>query len=266
MLTRIAQGRRARWWSVLVLLVCGLSVAAAAADEGALPAGAIAFFNTPTCPAGWTALDLAQGRFVVPLMAGGGNGATLNPPLKPGEDRRHQHHYSTNFKTQDVHYAGVKEFLGYRKDVAKHGTVTIEGTTTKASTHLPYVQLLICQKMTAADPSRLPPPKLLLFFGILSCPAGWSQMLPTRGRLLVGLPENGTAGAAFGGRPLKPLENRAHQHTFSGSVSTRAQGVGLASGCCATGYAKNKTYSYEGTTDPAAAVLPYVQLLQCESS
>lgn len=54
----------------------------------------------------------------------------------------------------------------------------------------------------------------VMFYDSTSCPAGWSEYTPARGRTVVGLPDggnlNGTVGSA-----LADQENRAHNHGFT---------------------------------------------------
>ena len=59
--------------------------------QDSLPKNAVSFFNAVRCPAGWSPLELANGRFTVPAMPGGGTGGTVGEPLKSGADPVHSH-------------------------------------------------------------------------------------------------------------------------------------------------------------------------------
>ena len=90
-------------------------------------------------------------------------------------------------------------------------------------------------------------------------PGGLSQ-----GRLLVGVPDKGTSGQTFGGKPLASLERRTHGHAVSGQIKTTTHGIALVSGGLAGGYARSDSYPYQATSDAQAVEMPYVQLLQCQ--
>ncbi len=55
------------------------------------------------------------------------------------------------------------------------------------------------------------PAGAIWFFDLAACPTGWSELVSTRGRTLVGLPGGGTRGGTLGAA-LANLENRNHQH------------------------------------------------------
>src|SRR3954452_20046065 len=62
--------------------------------DATAPAGQVAFFNLPTCPAGWQASSAAAGRYLVGLQPGGTLAKTDGTPLTDGEDRptgKHTH-------------------------------------------------------------------------------------------------------------------------------------------------------------------------------
>ena len=233
-----------------------------AQEQGdAYPYGAISFFNVTSCPSGWGPLSLAAGYFVVPIMQSSGMGGTVGSPLASGQDVQHTHSFSSSVSLGSLDYAGIAGCCNH--NVTSDGTKGFGGTSNASSSNVPYVQLLVCMKQENQGPGTVPS-GAVSFFGALFCPSGWTQTLTTAGRFLVGLPANGTPGAAFGGNPLGALENRTHTHSFSGSVSTDSGGVGLATGCCAHGYGQNNTYNYSGTSDAGAANVPYIQLLQCQ--
>jgi hypothetical protein len=119
-----------------------------------------------------------------------------------------------------------------------------------------------------------------------SCPGGWTEYQQARGRVVVGLPLNGTSGGTVGA-PLNNLENRAHTHTgpshthtlASGSPSTFGQGpesliyeygTGMMSAASGGGstvtytqVSRTTTASGTGLTGPASTsnVIPYIQLV-----
>lgn len=250
--------------TILVLAlftVAALAVAPVDADD-AFPAGSVSFFATEDCPAGWAPLPQAEGRLVASLMPGGGNGAQIGAALGDKEDRKHQHKFSSSIKTDNASYVLIGGCCN--DDLAKDKTYEFNGQTDQASSGLPYVQLLMCQKQQAPAGNDTTIPKdLLMYSSGFSCPSGFSQPLTLQGRFFVGLPENGSPGISFGGAALSPAQSPIHSHSFSGSVSLKEQGIAGASGCCADGYAKSKSYDYNGTTNAHSVDLPYVQLLNC---
>lgn len=104
-----------------------------------------------------------------------------------------------------------------------------------------------------------------LVYNEIACPNGWNASLDISGRFPVALPENGEAGATFGGDSL-PSEYQGsvnHTHSVSGSFSTSSCEVGLASGCCGSGYAENNQYSFSTVSAGASFDLPYLSMPLC---
>lgn len=240
------------------LLLCRLDV-----DDGN-PAsyGSIAYFDAEAsgCPPLWSPLDEAAGRILVP----GYNQTSLTvssaPPLQSGEDRLHSHPYLTSFDTIEVSYAGVSGCCNHGP--SNSGPVYLEGETSSDSTGLPYIQLLTCVSENTTFDSGFPAGALV--YNTIMCPPGWDLAVELSGRMLVGLPA-GAQPAQFGGPALKPdsVSTPQHNHPFSGNVNTNSVGVGLASGCCAGGYAANHNYAYTGTSNSTAFELPYAMVPLC---
>ena len=67
--------------------VTGTLTAGAFSGVGAVPSGAVMFFNLSSCPSGWTALAAAQGRYLVGLPSGGALAGTDGTALSNLEDR-----------------------------------------------------------------------------------------------------------------------------------------------------------------------------------
>lgn len=74
-------------WSGLTGMPAGF---ADGVDDDA-PAGAVMFFDLPSCPAGWSELTGARGRVVVGLVSGGALSGTVGTALTNLEDRTHTH-------------------------------------------------------------------------------------------------------------------------------------------------------------------------------
>ncbi|HLJ86066.1 MAG TPA: hypothetical protein VKZ53_04545 [Candidatus Angelobacter sp.] len=228
------------------------------------PMQAVSFFNFTDqgCPNGWAPFSLGQGRTIVPLMQNGGVGSTVGQPLQSGQDSTHAHTASWTVTLSDATYAGVAG--GNNNNVTHSGQKVFSGgPSSAASANIPYIQFLICQKMAPPVQGNIPA-GVVAYFTQLQCPSGWTQTLSSPGRFVVGLPPNGAPGATFGGNPLVPQEDRIHVHNLTGTFKPSSGGVGLATGCCASGYGLDSSYPFNGTTDPSSTGFPYIVLLQCQ--
>jgi hypothetical protein len=94
-----------------------------------------------------------------------------------------------------------------------------------------------------------------------ACPAGWATATTVQGRLVVGVSDIGRAGVVVG-TPLGDREDRAHQHTFTGTVQLGPKGIAGADGPNQSGAAA-QDYMVSGTTDSAPSGLPFVQVQPC---
>lgn len=230
-----------------------------------LPRGAVSFYNRVSCPAGWEPLAMAKGRTVVPSVGTdpAGTESAVGDPLADSEDRAHSHAVAGAVDLPSVSYVGIAGESNH--GVGRAGLIAMSAATSAVSAGLPYVQLLVCHKTAEADPAQRPAPSgLLLFFTTPECPSGWVQAGLPQGRLLVGLPESGTPGQTFGGKPLGKGEKRGHRHELAGTLKTSSHGIALISGGGASGYARDGSHPYQVASDEASATLPYIQLLQCQ--
>ena len=151
--------------------------------EPTLPSGAVMFFNrVEGCPAGWTELEAAQGRYIVGLVSEGTLAGTQGTALTDLENRSdvapHTHsvsqsnhnHSSGNSGTHDHDISLVRGTDGpdsyfrpggtgdnnYTTDTSDDGdhTHSIGGANSNVSivsegshdTNAPYLQLFVCQK------------------------------------------------------------------------------------------------------------------------
>ncbi len=226
-----------------------------------LPMGAISLFNRKSCPGGWTPLDAAAGRTLVPTVGMQQPGATAGKPLDDGEDRTHGHGMPVALNLPSVNYAGIVGEGNH--GVARAGSIPLTVTASPASAGLPYVQLLACQKQVPPEPSqRSVPVGTLMFFQSPECPQGWGQAGSTQGRVLIGVPDGATAGQRFGAAAgLGATTKRLHHHPFAGAITTTSHGIALVSGGGAGGYGKDGHHPYDGTSEDSEADLPYLQLL-----
>lgn len=232
-----------------------------------LPRGAVSFYNSKSCPTGWEPLVMAQGRTLLPSADKdpAGSDPAVGEPLTDGEDRQHSHRVSASINLPTVSYVGIAGEANH--GLGRGGVNPMTITTGKASAGLPYVQLLVCQKTSEPVASRRTiPPGLLLFFLLPECPDGWARAGASQGRFLVGLPDSGTPGQSFGGKPLGVSDKPGHRHGVMGTIKTLPHGIALITGGGASGYAKDDTHGYQANTDDESPAMPYLKLLQCQKS
>lgn len=228
-----------------------------------LPKLAVAFFQRKDCPRGWQPLAMAAGRTLVPTVGMDPIDIASGEPLMEGEDRAHGHAVMTNFNLSTVSYAGIAGEANH--GLARGGSQALTGKTNAVPIGLPYVQLLVCNKLDEPDPRLRPVAKgTLVFFRTPDCPKGFVQAGGSQGRLIIGVPELATPGQKFGGLPLKSGEKRVHHHALSGSITTSSHGIALASGSGASGYAKNDKHPYQVDSIDEPSSFPYLQLLHCQ--
>ncbi|MBI4545056.1 MAG: hypothetical protein HY703_07675 [Gemmatimonadetes bacterium] len=160
------------------LLITPLVVGACGEEAGAMgpggldvQAGAVVFFNLTACPAGWSALDAARGRYLVGVPAGGTVGGTAGEALSNQESRStgthshvvtdpgHNHAATTNWGWEKTTPSGTTrralfdfkpaDAIG-KPDLAALASastgITVASAGSVAGTNAPYLQLLACQK------------------------------------------------------------------------------------------------------------------------
>lgn len=107
-------------------------------------------------------------------------------------------------------------------------------------------------------------PGTVAFFGseTAACPDGWAPAEYAMGRLVVSVVEEPLVGRQVG-EPLADQEDRTHEHAYFAAINLAYKSVSAADGGNNEG-AKAQLYPVEGTTEPAASGLPFIQLLVCE--
>lgn len=113
--------------------------------SGDIPSGVLMFTAGLACSTGWSQPAVTQGRFMVGLPAGGSPLATFGgDPLAPHEDRTHVHLFSGSFTpgSKSLAQAPWWRAWGY----GHSGTQDYSGESGTASTGLPYMQILQCEK------------------------------------------------------------------------------------------------------------------------
>jgi hypothetical protein len=128
-------------------------------DGAYLQSGAVAFFDLPQCPAGWSEFTQARGRFIVGLNPSGTSGATVGTALSDLENRpigKHTHtindpgHTHTCYHETGCHIvpASMQEST-YSIDTLQTISINYTGITvldegSVAGTNSPYIQYLVC--------------------------------------------------------------------------------------------------------------------------
>jgi len=237
-------------------------------SETSVPFGTVAYFDPSVqqCPTNWTLFSESDGRFLVPGWEVKGTTTSDAPALSYGADIVHSHNISSADNTlsiADVSYAGIAGCCN--DNMGESGTVPFTGSADPESANIPYIQMLTCisQEKTVTA-TNLPTSANL--FNTVGCPEGWAVDLTVAGRFLVSLPTSAVAGAAFGGDSMPAHYTGpagVHSHDFQGNFDTDDCGIGLVSGCCADGYARDQSYSFKGVTDSGNVNVPYVSLPFC---
>ncbi len=116
----------------------------ATATSGAIPSGAVMFFNLASCPTSWTALTTAQGRYLVGLPSGGTLAGTIGTALSNLENRAvglHSHTYTVRPNSNvNIGSGSTNIYI----DVPSSSQTNDAGSV--AGTNAPYIQFLVCQK------------------------------------------------------------------------------------------------------------------------
>ncbi len=222
-----------------------------------------------TCPEGWTSVDGAKGRFVVPAPLGAGVGGFAGDALdgkKPPAHRHQRINGKINLPSKNFVLIGgcCNGSLGDSGDYA------VSGASEEASGDLPYAQYGLCIKTSNGDGSAIPS-GLMTFMAQTMCPTSWEVENSVAGRYIVALPDNGTPYYQFGGKPLDPSEVRSHVHGVQGKIPFSGHDIAGASGCCASGYASKgdfnivdtKTAPVAGQPSDSAVQAPYYTALMC---
>ena len=233
-----------------------------------IPFGTVAFFDPSiqSCPTNWTLFTESDGRFIIGGWEVKGTTSSDAPAMAYGSDISHTHIIDgtqNSVSIANVEYAGIDGCCN--DELASSGTVPVSGNTDAESANIPYIQLLTCisQEKTLTSTNL---PNTAMLYNTVGCPDDWKVNLDIAGRFLVGLPEAGVAGAAFGGDSLPAAYSGpagTHSHDFTGSFTTDDCEVGLISGCCSSGYARNQEYDFQGFTNSSTVDLPYLTVPLC---
>jgi hypothetical protein len=132
--------------------------------DAVAPAGAVMYFDLASCPAGWTSFDVARGRYLVGLPAGGVAGATVGTALLNQENRPTGQHTHAVIDPGHVHVVdydteqlantgntigGTKIFGtndGHANSQLAFTGISIANAGGTPGTNAPYLQLQVCRK------------------------------------------------------------------------------------------------------------------------
>ena len=248
------------------LLLCSLS----ADNSDPIADDSLAFFDTTvsSCPSGFVKATSYVGRFLISSHSGSSASTynSLSSSLSNLEDRVHSHTFdvTVSFNNQ---YIALADGGGGDQNADYSSTRSSSGTTSAASSGLPYIQLLTCIADSNTQKTTLPSGALL--FSTQQCPREWVVVHPWKGRLLVGLPSGGVAGASWGGSVIAAgtTFKAPHTHSISGmAVTIPGKSVSMsACSCCGGPFTQRGTYSIPGVTSAVDEVdLPYSMLPLCE--
>jgi len=127
-----------------------------------VPSGIVLFFNLSSCPAGWSELTSARGRYIVGLPSGGTLAGTAGTALSNQENRatgQHSHtvddpgHSHYVFHNPGIGLAGLDYDAGSNIDFdnpvesdSSYTEISIDNFGSVAGTNAPHIQLLVCEK------------------------------------------------------------------------------------------------------------------------
>jgi len=237
--------------------------AAACVVGDGMPTGTVAWFDALRCPDGWEQYGPATGRTLVPVGPDGPLGGVWEDgaALASGAEHTHGHSVSGAVAIGAQRFVGV---AGGGNPLASPGSYTATGVAAEASLGLPYLQLMACIK--TSDEIMGAPPTGVFAFADAQCAQGWEPSAEGADRVVVGVPEGGSAGATFGASP--GLASRAsHTHAVSGAYPIGGRGIALASGCCSPDFASSADPSVSFTsgapTSDDDVVFPWRAAPQC---
>lgn len=262
------------------LLVCEKDPPSGSAGTDTYPQFSLAFFDSKACPTGWETAKAPgstsgiTARMLMPFYnAKSDIGNEFGTHLNNGEAWAHSHSFASSISFGN---SDIQADSGSGGGIARgNQSYDFSGTTGSTSVNLPYVQLLLCEKTVGTNniaPLGLPQ-KILLFFNESYCPSGWVTTPTGTGRLLLGLPEDGTPNQTVGANVIEtPGDPITHTHKFSGSVGVGSQQVAELSGCskifgekilCDEHHASTGDRSFSGTSGNSAQ-LPYLAVNLCQ--
>jgi len=99
------------------------------------------------CPAGWTVATMAQGRLIVGVTNGSAVGTQVGTALTSQSGTTasptHQHSYAGSVSVSSRHISAAH---CCNNQGAQSGTYSLSGSTDAATSNLPLMQLVVCQK------------------------------------------------------------------------------------------------------------------------
>jgi hypothetical protein len=138
-------------------------LAAADFTQNGVPEGAIMFFNSASCPDGWSDVTDAQGRYIVGLQDEGTIGATVGEALAPQENRMFR--YQTG---ADYAFVSAAPYIQFK--VCQKGLYVPKWLVNNRHTEGNCVG---AEGAVVGDGSG----NNMCRFSTTSCPIGWSQYL-----------------------------------------------------------------------------------------
>ena len=216
-----------------------------------------------TCPTDFIEASTFVGRFLISSHSKSADSRYNSPntALSNLEDRAHSHVFNATVPLAMQKLAVAEGGSGIQN--ANYSTDNAFGTTSDATSGLPYIQLLTC--MAVSDKQKISLPSGALLFNAQQCPPEWVVADRWKGRLLVGLPSGGVAGASWGGSAIAFGAVAAHTHHITNMMVSvpKLESCGICGGNGGP-LTRQGTYNASGVTDMDDAGLPYSMLPLCE--
>jgi len=143
------------------------TVATVPSTNGGVPSGAVMFFDLAACPAGWSEMTSARGRYIAGKTSSGTLAATVGTALTDKENRavgKHNHsitdpghghslsnvvsagHTAYNDSTTCVNVVPRFGLISIVTALANTTGITLGSSGDVDGTNAPYIQLLTCKK------------------------------------------------------------------------------------------------------------------------
>ena len=253
-------------YAYMQLNLCQFNPQPYAYAEISMPIGAIAFFDSLSCPANWLPYTEADGRVIV-LSNISGSYPSQDIPTIPGQPFLHRHPYSAFWQPASQPVAASTN--GNDVQATADAVVCNDETAMGEDYGIPYYSALTCVAQTGNYTSSTPD-DMIIFTTSNLCPTGW---IPVQhgyvGRFPVAVTDGGTPNVPIGTNTIPPGSTDffpTHTHTMQIDFNTQYQAyVGLTKPF-PNYWAQADFITIDTITDTPDTGIPYISVLACVSA
>ena len=226
--------------------------------------GALAWFQSDTCPPDWVLHDDAVGRVLLSVMNASAAGIQVGTMLGNLEQPSHYHNFSGSFGLRNENIALAP---GNNVQLSHSGLFPFSGSTNSSTPDFTYIQLALCR--FAPNGSSYAnvtfPQNSVMYFDsstVDSCPPTWIpyDYPGVDGRVLV--PSNQPGILPSKDNPVILGQPFSHTHSWTLSWSPDTTNV-LADNSNGGDAANTDTVITQGSTDSGSVNVPYLSALTC---